>query len=66
MVWDEIMEKSPKMKALVENKIAEEVGKKQVEIDELKAENNVLTANNDTLQSHVADMQIALAEILGV
>ncbi len=36
--WDEIMSKSPIMKALVEAKIAEEVGKKQTEIDALNAD----------------------------
>ena len=36
--WDEIMAKSPTMKALVEAKITEEVGKKQVEIDALRAD----------------------------
>ena len=58
-LWDEIMQKSPVMKQLVENKIAEEVGKKQVEIDALRAD-------NDSLQTQIADLQIAMANVMGV
>lgn len=58
-LWDEIMQKSPVMKQLIENKIAEEVGKKQVEIDALRAD-------NDSLQTQIADLQIAMANVMGV
>ena len=58
-IWDEVMNKLPNMKQLIENKIAEEVGKKQVEIDALRAD-------NDSLQTQIADLQIALAQIMGV
>ena len=58
-IWDEVMNKLPNMKQLIENKIAEEVGKKQVEIDALRAD-------NDSLQKQIADLQIALAQIMGV
>lgn len=58
-LWDEIMQKSPVMKQLVENKIAEEVALKQVEIDALRAD-------NDSLQTQIADLQIAMANVMGV
>lgn len=48
-LWDEIMEKSPVMKQLIENKIAEEVALKQVEIDELRAELDLAKAAIDEL-----------------
>ena len=58
-IWDEVMNKLPNMKQLIENKIAEEVALKQAEIDELRAD-------NDSLQTQIADLQIALAQIMGV
>ena len=48
-LWDEIMQKSPVMKQLVENKIVEEVALKQVEIDELRAELDLAKAAIDEL-----------------
>ena len=36
MLWNDIMQKCPEMKGLVESKITEEVEKKQSEIDALK------------------------------
>jgi hypothetical protein len=47
--WDEIMAKSPTMKALVEAKIAEEVGKKQAEIDVLRTDLALTQAALDEL-----------------
>ena len=58
-LWDEIMQKSPNMRQLIENKIAEEVALKQVEIDALRAD-------NDSLQTQIADLQIAMANVMGV
>ncbi len=43
MAWEEIMKKCPTMKELVEQKIVEEVAKKQAEIDGLKAQVDELT-----------------------
>jgi glutamine synthetase len=46
LVWEEIMQKSPTMKKIVEDKIAEEVAKKQMEIDELKTKLAQAEADN--------------------
>lgn len=43
LAWEEIMSKCPTMKKIVEDKIAEEVTKKDEEIAELKAQVNELT-----------------------
>ncbi len=45
-MYEEIMKNSPTMRALVERKIAEEIAKKQAEIDELKAKNAQLEQEN--------------------
>lgn len=58
-IWDEVMNKLPNMKQLIENKIAEEVALKQIEIDELRAD-------KDSLQTQIADLQIAMANVMGV
>ncbi len=45
-MYEEIMKNSPTMRVLVERKIAEEIAKKQAEIDELKAKNAQLEQEN--------------------
>ncbi len=55
MLWNEILEKSPTIRQLFEEKITQEVQKKQVEIDELKQENTAL-------QIAVAELAVAQAE----
>lgn len=45
MLWDEIMQNCPTMKGIVEQKIAEEVGKKDIEIQQLKEEKIILAQN---------------------
>ncbi len=45
-MYEEIMKNSPTMRVLVEGKIAEEIAKKQAEIDESKAKNAQLEQEN--------------------
>ncbi len=45
MLWDEIMQNCPIMKEIVEQKINEEVGKKDIEIQQLKEEKIILAQN---------------------
>ena len=59
LTWEEIMQNAPTMKGLVEQKIAEEVAKKQVEIDELKTE-------KDLLQSQIETLALEILTLLGV
>lgn len=48
-LWETIMSKSPTMKQLIEDKIAEEIGKKQTEIDDLKAKLELAQSTLDEL-----------------
>jgi len=56
LAWEEIMQKAPTMKRLVEDKITEEVAKKQAEIDALKQENQNLRDQLDTLVLQILDI----------
>lgn len=48
-LWEEIMQKCPTMKQLVENKINEEISKKDIEILALKEQNKILIDAIDKL-----------------
>lgn len=48
-LWETIMSKSPTMKQLIEDKIAEEIGKKQTEIEDLKAKLELTQSTLDEL-----------------
>jgi len=57
LAWEEIMQKCPTMKQLIETKINEEVAKKQVEIDQLKAEKEVLQDQLDTFALEILTLK---------
>lgn len=59
LVWDTIMENSTTMKQLVENKISEEVAKKQTEIDQLNTD-------KDNLQSQIDTLALEILTLMGV
>lgn len=56
LAWEEIMQKAPTMKRLVEDKIAYEMAQKQAEIDALKQENQSLQDQVDTLALQILDI----------
>lgn len=58
LAWEEIMQNAPTMKKIVEDKVVEEVAKKQVEIDQLKQENANLQTQVDELTVLVGDMML--------
>jgi hypothetical protein len=57
LAWEEIMSKAPTMKKLVEDKINEEVAKKQVEIDQLKADKQALQDQLDILALEILTLK---------
>ena len=59
LAWEEIMQNAPTMKQLFEQKITEEVSKKQVEIDTLKLD-------KDNLQSQVDTLALEILNLMGV
>ena len=65
LVWDEIMQNSPTMKQLVESKIAEEVAKKDVEIQDLQTKNSELEADNISTMLALTDVYEQLLTLQG-
>ncbi len=65
LVWEEIMQKSPTMKKIVEDKIAEEVAKKQMEIDELKTKLAQAEADNISTMMALTEVYEQLLTLQG-
>ncbi len=65
--WEMIMEKSPTMKRLVEEKITSEIASKQAEIEQLKQENTALQIAIAELAeqqvTEITNLQLAIAEL---
>lgn len=56
LTWELIMENSPTMRGIIEDKITEEVTKKDIEIQELRDQNSALQDEIDTLALQILTM----------
>lgn len=62
-MYEEIMKNSPTMRGIFEGKIAEEVGKKQAEIDDLKQQLAEKDAEIQQLQTDGVNTMLALTDV---
>lgn len=56
LLWEEVLKESSQMRQMFETKIEQEVAKKQLEIDELKTENEELKGQLDTLALEILNI----------